>query len=108
MTAVRLRRAGGGHRQDPGAAELANAVHEQVAGLDRGRLLVATEDALRSALVRERSARSLSFSHALVRTAVHEATSTHRRAELQRRAAVVLGTAAPDTILAHASTAGSR
>jgi tetratricopeptide (TPR) repeat protein len=53
-------------------------------------LLTATEDALLSGLVGEVSANHLMFAHALTQAAVYEATSTRRRLELHRRAAMAL------------------
>ena len=56
--------------------------------MDGEELLTATEDALLSGLVGEVSANHLMFAHALTQAAVYEATSTRRRLELHRRAAM--------------------
>ena len=69
----------------------------RLADLEGPRLLAATEDALLSALVTEPSARALSFSHALVRTTVYEASSALRRVEIHRQAALELERATPTT-----------
>lgn len=55
--------------------------------LDGEPLLAACDDALLSGMITEASATQLSFSHALVQSAVYETMSARRRLELHRRAA---------------------
>lgn len=59
--------------------------------------LNAIEDALLSGLVVERSARTLSFAHALIRTTVYDTIAAARRLELHREAAVLLESEHPST-----------
>ena len=62
----------------------------RITDLDGEPLLAAAEDALLSGLVTEVSATHLTFSHALVQSAVYETTLGRRRLTLHRRAAFEL------------------
>ena len=61
-----------------------------LAELSAGRVLDACDEALLSGLITEPSAIELSFSHALIQSAVYEATSARRRLGLHRAAATLL------------------
>jgi transcriptional regulator with XRE-family HTH domain/tetratricopeptide (TPR) repeat protein len=59
-------------------------------GISSERVLAATEDALLSGLLDEISARSLTFTHGLVQSAVYDSLSARRRLDLHRRAAIMI------------------
>ena len=65
-------------------------VAAQLGEVGRAHVVEATEDALLSGLVFEDSALSLTFSHALVQSAVYESMSARRRLDLHRSAALAL------------------
>ncbi len=65
-------------------------VAARLVDLDGEALLAACEDALLSGLVNETNPTRLSFSHALVQSAVYELASARRRLDLHRRAAIHL------------------
>ena len=71
-----------------------SALAGRLVDLPPERVVAAVEDALLSGLVTEASATVVSFSHALVQSAVYETTSAQRRLLLHRRAAEELEAAA--------------
>ncbi len=70
------------------------ALAGRLVDLPAERVVAAVEDALLSGLVTEASATVVSFSHALVQSAVYETTSAQRRLLLHRQAAEALEAAA--------------